>query len=131
MIATDFRQTRCRVMRRAWQKMRRHMHHNRFTRYLMARFLREAWAEVKAAMRNLVQPSELSPIDHALASLEGLNRLTRQDLEDLAAVQKQRAQRVVQPPKPSLPVGSEWLAFWGLMFLSRRHAVVNQPTHHF
>ncbi|MGR3499455.1 MAG: hypothetical protein ACU0E9_11235 [Limimaricola soesokkakensis] len=119
------------VMRRAWAKMRQHMQHNRFTRFLMARFLREAWAEVKAAARNIVQPSELSPVEHAIATLEGQDRLSPKDWEDLAALRRERAQQVVQPHQPSGPAESEWLAFWGLMFLSRRHAAVNQPIHHF
>lgn len=120
------------VMKRAWRKMRQHMQHNRFTRFVMARFLREAWAEVKAAARNIVQPSELSPVEHAIATLEGQDRLTPKDWEDLAALRRERAQHVVQSHQPSNPAtDGEWLAFWGLMFLSRRHAAANQPIHHF
>lgn len=119
------------VMERAWRKMRQHMQHNRFTRFLMARFLREAWAEVKAAARNIVQPSELSPIEHAIATLEGQDRLTQKDWEDLAALRRERAQQAVRPHQPTGPADSEWLAFWGLMFLSRPHAAANQPIHPF
>lgn len=119
------------VMKRAWRKMRQHMQRNRFTSFLMARFLREAWAEVKAAARSIVQPSELSPVDHAIATLEGQDRLTPKDWEDLAALRRERAQRAIQPHQPSSPADSEWLAFWGLMFLSRHHAAAGQPIHHF
>ncbi|PHP27527.1 hypothetical protein [Limimaricola cinnabarinus] len=119
------------VMRRAWAKMHQHMQHNRFTRFLMARFLRDAWAEVKAAARNIVQPSELSPIEHAIATLEGQDRLSPKDWEDLAALRRERAQQAIQLPQPAIPSENEWLALWGLMFLSRRHAAANQSVHPF
>ena len=131
MTAIDSKQIRCRVMKRAWHKMRQHMQHNRFTRFMMARCLRDAWVEVKAAARNIVQPSELSPVEHAIASLEGQDRLSLKDWEDLAALRRKCAQQAVQPPQPSGPADCEWLAFWGLMFLSRRRVVANQPIHHF
>ncbi len=119
------------VMKRAWRKMHQHMQRNRFTRFMMALCLREAWAEVKSAARNIVQPSELSPVEHAIATLEGQDRLTPKDWEDLAALRRERTQQAVQPPQPSIPADSEWLTFWGLMFLSRHHAAANQPIHHF
>lgn len=113
------------VMRRAWHKVRQHMQHNRFTRFMMARCLREAWAEVKATARSIVRPSELSPVEHAIATLEGQDRLTPKDWEDLAALRRERAQQVVQPPQPSISANSERLAFWGLMLLSRPHAAAS------
>lgn len=119
------------VMQRAWRKMHQHLQRNRYTRYLMARFLREAWAEVKAATCNIVQPSELSPVEYAIATLEGRDRLNSKDWEDLAALLRVRAQQAVRPHQPSGPAESEWLALWELMFLSRRHAAVNQPVHPF
>ncbi|WP_282025578.1 hypothetical protein [Limimaricola cinnabarinus] len=49
--------TRSIAMRRAWAKMRQHMQRNRFSRFMMARCLREVWADVRAAQRGLTVPA--------------------------------------------------------------------------
>ena len=79
------------VMSRAWELMNEHMRWNKFSQFLMGRFLRQAWEEAKQRTQGVTPVCDMTPTECALVTSMADPDSCPRDEADLARRRAQEA----------------------------------------